>query len=105
MIRSAAIVADRAVTETAHFAGSYVGHRNARRSDRRLWDIATDTHRSTPNRLLSTMTADSRSGVDHLEGYTEPTVEELEDGKLNRKLLKTYMLETARHRSATPEMD
>ncbi len=51
------------------------------------------------------MTADSRSGVDHLEGYTEPTVEELEDGKLNRKLLKTYMLETARHRSATPEMD
>ena len=43
--------------------------------------------------------------VDHLEGYTEPTVEELEDGKLNRKLLKTYMLETARHSSATPEMD
>ena len=43
--------------------------------------------------------------VDHLEGYTEPTVEELEDGKLNRKLLKTYMLETARHSSATPGMD
>ena len=36
---------------------------------------------------------DSREAfVDHLEGYTEPTVEELEDGKLNRKLLKTYML-------------
>ncbi len=43
--------------------------------------------------------------VDYLEGYTEPTVEELEDGKLNRKLLKTYMLETARHSSATPGMD
>lgn len=49
---------------------------------------------------------DSREAfVDHLEGYTEPTVEELEDGKLNRKLLKTYMLETARHDSATPSMD
>lgn len=49
---------------------------------------------------------DSRNAfVDYLEGYTEPTVEELEDGKLNRKLLKTYMLETARHESATPSMD
>ena len=43
--------------------------------------------------------------VDYLEGYTGPTDEELEDGKLNRKLLKTYMLETARHSSATPEID
>ena len=42
--------------------------------------------------------------VDHLEGYTEPTVAELRDGKLTRKLLKTYMLETARHDHATPEL-
>ena len=42
--------------------------------------------------------------VDHLEGYTEPTVAELRDGKLTRKLLKTYMLETARHDYATPEL-
>lgn len=43
--------------------------------------------------------------VDYLEGYTEPTVEELANGKLNRKLLKTYMLETARHNSDTPSID
>ncbi|WP_419554491.1 hypothetical protein [Candidatus Poriferisodalis sp.] len=42
--------------------------------------------------------------VDHLEGYTEPTVAELRDGRLTRKLLKTYMLETARHDHATPAL-
>ena len=42
--------------------------------------------------------------VDHLEGYAEPTVAELRDGKLTRKLLKTYMLETARHDHATPAL-
>ena len=48
---------------------------------------------------------DSREAfVDHLEGYAEPTVSELRDGKLTRKLLKTYMLETARHPAATPDL-
>ncbi len=42
--------------------------------------------------------------VDHLEGYTDPTVAELQDGKLTRKLLKTYMLETARHSDSTPDL-
>ena len=49
---------------------------------------------------------DSReSYLDHLEGYTEPTVAELSDGKLTRKLLKTYMLETARHNHEIPELE
>lgn len=49
---------------------------------------------------------DSReSYLDHLEGYTEPTVAELRDGKLTRKLLKTYMLETARHNHEIPELE
>lgn len=49
---------------------------------------------------------DSReSYVDHLEGYTEPTVAELSNGKLTRKLLKTYMLETARHNHEIPELE
>lgn len=49
---------------------------------------------------------DSREAyVDHLEGYTEPTVAELRDGKLTRKLLKTYMLETARHNHHIPELE
>ena len=43
--------------------------------------------------------------VDHLEGYTEPAVTELREGKLSRKLLKTYMLETARHDHDTPRLD
>ncbi|MDE0321316.1 MAG: hypothetical protein OXI97_15685 [Acidimicrobiaceae bacterium] len=42
--------------------------------------------------------------VDYLEGYAEPAVAELRDGKLTRKLLKTYMLETARHSHATPDL-
>lgn len=42
--------------------------------------------------------------VDYLEGYAEPAVAELRDGKLTRKLLKTYMLETARHGSPTPDL-
>jgi len=41
--------------------------------------------------------------VDHLEGFAFPTVSELERGK-SRKLIKTYMLETARHAHATPEL-
>lgn len=49
---------------------------------------------------------DSReSYVDHLEGYTEPTVAELSDGKLTRKLLKTYMLETAGHDHDVPGIE
>ena len=36
--------------------------------------------------------------VDYLQGNIDPTVAELQDGKLNRKWLKTYMLETARCR-------
>lgn len=43
--------------------------------------------------------------VDHLEGYTDPTVAELQEGKLTRKLLKTYMLETARHNHDVPELE
>ena len=42
--------------------------------------------------------------VDYLEGYIDPAVAELQDGKLTRKLLKTYMLETARHSDATPDL-
>ncbi len=43
--------------------------------------------------------------VDHLEGYAEPTVSELRDGRLTRKLLKTYMLETSRHPGTTPDTE
>ncbi len=42
--------------------------------------------------------------VDHLEGFTLPTVDELQQGKLSRKLLKSYMLETARHDHAVPDL-
>lgn len=45
------------------------------------------------------------ASVDHLEGCTEPAVAELRDGKLSRKLLKTYMLETARHDHDTPSLE
>ena len=42
--------------------------------------------------------------VDHLEGFTLPTVDELKEGKLSRKLIKSYMLETARHDHDVPEL-
>ena len=41
--------------------------------------------------------------VDYLEGFVTPAVVDLERGK-SRKLLKTYMLETARHDHAIPEL-
>lgn len=43
--------------------------------------------------------------VDYLEGFTLPTVDELKEGTLSRKLLKSYMLETARHDQAVPKLD
>jgi len=42
--------------------------------------------------------------VDHLEGFTLPTTDELKNGKPSRKLLKSYMLETARHDHEVPEL-
>lgn len=42
--------------------------------------------------------------IDHLEGFTQPTVNELEQGKLTRKPVKTYMLETASHDHELPEL-
>ena len=42
--------------------------------------------------------------IDYLEGYAEPAVVELRDGKLTRKLLKTYMFETARHGHPVPDL-
>lgn len=42
--------------------------------------------------------------VDYLEGFIPPTVTEVEEGKPARKLVKTYMLETARHGHATPDL-
>ena len=42
--------------------------------------------------------------VDYLEGFIPPTVTEVEEGKPARKLVKTYMLETARHGHVTPDL-
>ncbi len=42
--------------------------------------------------------------VDHLEGFAPPTVDELQKGKTTRKLIKTFMLETARHDHSIPEL-
>ena len=48
---------------------------------------------------------DSREAfVDYLEGYTSPAVAELEEHQLGRKLVKTYMLETANHHQAIPDL-
>jgi hypothetical protein len=40
--------------------------------------------------------------VDYLEGFVPPTATEVEQGKPARKLVKTYMLETARHGHPIP---
>ena len=42
--------------------------------------------------------------VDYLEGIVPATVAEVKEAKSTRKLVKTYMLETARHGQATPEL-
>ena len=40
--------------------------------------------------------------VDFFEGHAAPTVEELQEGRSSRKLVKTYMLETVSHGSPSP---
>jgi hypothetical protein len=42
--------------------------------------------------------------IDFLEGYALPTVEELEERRLSRKLVKSYMLETVRHGESAPQL-
>ena len=42
--------------------------------------------------------------VDYLEGIVPATAAEVKEAKSTRKLVKTYMLETARHSQATPEL-
>ena len=42
--------------------------------------------------------------VDWLEGYALPAVEELQEGRSSRKLVKTYMLETVGAATAMPEL-
>ncbi len=42
--------------------------------------------------------------IDFLEGYAFPTVEELEQQRATRKLVKTYMLETVGHGAVMPEL-
>ena len=43
--------------------------------------------------------------VDYLEGFVPPTAAEVEQGKPSRKLVKTFMLETARNGHATRDLD
>ena len=42
--------------------------------------------------------------MDYLEGIVPATAAEVKEAKSTRKLVKTYMLETARHGHATPEL-
>ncbi|MGH3442327.1 MAG: hypothetical protein ACRDUY_09865 [Nitriliruptorales bacterium] len=49
---------------------------------------------------------DSRDDyVDWLEGYGLPVVEELQEGRSTRKLVKTYMLETVGSTTAMPDLE